>query len=210
MMFIKADIYLNPRITKSRVYLKSRTNESSSIFNTIDEEAYRQKRKIINLPFSDRSLRAFEPTMLNQIQIFLGRIYDSSLTGKSINMTDYCNHLAVDIVGLLAFGYHLNLQTEDTYRFLPWAFAIGKSRVNIFMHFPAISILDRLVKFLGRRARKRILSMLAAMIKSRIAQESDAKPDFYSFAAGHMGEGSDDDIENSELFAEATFLVTAG
>lgn len=51
--------------------------------------------------------------------------------------------------------------------------------------------------------------MLEAMISSRMALKEDAKPDFYSFAAGHLDLGSGDP-ENSELWAEATFFITAG
>ncbi|KAK7756026.1 hypothetical protein SLS62_001969 [Diatrype stigma] len=51
--------------------------------------------------------------------------------------------------------------------------------------------------------------MLETMISSRMALKEDAKPDFYSVAAGHLDLGSAD-IQNSELWAEATFFITAG
>ena len=184
-----SDIYQNPRLSKSRVYLASRSNNSFNVFNALDTDMHRRKRKIISQPLTDRSLRNFEPTILEQINIFLEQIRSSSLNGNVVNMTERCERLGIDIVGLLAFGFPLQLQTNDTYRFLPPALAAGKTSINIFMHQPILRKLKGVIKFLAKRQRERILRMLEAMISSRMALKEDAKPDFYSFAAGHLDPG---------------------
>ncbi|RYO93052.1 hypothetical protein DL762_001315 [Monosporascus cannonballus] len=125
-------------------------------------------------------------------------------------MSECGQRLGIDIIGHLAFGYALNLQTDETYQFLPSALSLGKTRINAYMQFPALRKLDGLFKYLGRRQRERILDMLRTMVASRTSEGKHAKHDFYSFAAGSLHEGSPTDFENSELCAEATFFITAG
>ena len=175
----------------------------------IDTDAHRRKRKAISQPIEGRSLKEFEPTILEQIDIFITQVHNSSVSGQHVNMSELCPRLGIDIIGHLAFGYALNLQTEDTYWFLPPAFDVGRARINLFMSYPPLTILDKLIKYLTRNKRERILAMLRTMIAARTAQDKHAKPDFYSAASGNMDEGSGD-FENSELWAEATFFITAG
>ena len=194
---------------KSSVYLATMTNNSLNVFNVIDTDIHRHKRKIISQPIEGRALKEFEPTIIEQIDIFISQVHAASVSGQHVNMSELCPRLGIDIIGHLAFGYSLNLQTEDTYRFLPPAFDLGRARINLFMLYPPLTILDRLIKYLTRSKRERILAMLRTMIAARTVQDKNAKPDFYSFASGNMDEGSGD-FENSELWAEATFFVTAG
>ncbi|KAI1320140.1 cytochrome P450 [Xylariaceae sp. FL0255] len=75
-----------------------------------------QNRNLVSRVLADRSLRSFEPTMLHQVNIFLKQLFVSS--NQPINLTPRCRYLGLDIAGHLGFGYDINLQTEDTYRFL--------------------------------------------------------------------------------------------
>ncbi|KAH9906954.1 cytochrome P450 [Xylariomycetidae sp. FL2044] len=203
------DIYHNPRLIKSRAYLGTLTNNSFNVFNVLDTDAHRRKRKIVSQPIDGVALKQFEPTILEQVDIFIQLIRESSAKGEHVNMSTSCQRLGIDIVGYLAFGFTLNLQTEETYRFMPPAFDIGRARINIFMQYPPLTILNGPVKYLSRSKREKLLSALRTMISERSALDKKAKKDFYSFAAGHLDEGSGD-FENSELWAEATFFITAG
>lgn len=82
------------------------------MFNMIDKEAHRKKRRTIGPVISERSMRIFEPNTLEQIDTFLLQILRSSQQG----MTPPCEQLAVDIVGKLSFGYSLNTLVKPTHR----------------------------------------------------------------------------------------------
>ncbi|KAI1405733.1 cytochrome P450 [Hypoxylon fuscum] len=201
------DIYQNPRVTKSYLYLYSRDKNQPTTFSTIDAEAHRQRRKLISQPISQRAMRLFEPAMLGQIDIFLRQIYASS--ESVVNMTDRCQWLGLDIIGLLAFGYRLNLQTEKEYRFIPRAFADIKSGINVFMQFPALSTFAPLITPFTEPEKGKLLNMVYMMMLARAAQDKDAEKDFYSYTKGNLDFGPDY-FEYGEFMAEAAFFVTAG
>ncbi|KAI0886384.1 cytochrome P450 [Annulohypoxylon maeteangense] len=201
------DIYQNPRITKSYLYLYSRDKNQPTTFSTIDAEAHRQRRKLISQPISQRAMRLFEPTMSAQIDIFLRKIYESS--GSVVNVTDHCQWLGLDIVGLLAFGYHLNLQTKEEYRFIPRAFADIKSRIHVFMQFPALANFAALITPFTEPEKGKLLRLVYKMMLARAEQDKDAERDFYSYAKGNLDYGPDY-FEYGEFMAEAAFFVTAG
>ncbi|KAK7967307.1 cytochrome P450 4A5 [Apiospora aurea] len=48
-----ADIYQNPRVTKSHLYVASRLRGNPSIFSTFDRELHRQKRQIMGQSIND-------------------------------------------------------------------------------------------------------------------------------------------------------------
>ena len=64
---------------------------------------------------TERSMRTFEPTMTAQIDIFLRLLLASCQSGSPVEMTQRCQRLGVDIVGLLAFGYPFNTQASDEF-----------------------------------------------------------------------------------------------
>lgn len=152
-------------------------------------------------------MRLFEPAMLGQIDIFLRQIYASS--ESVVNMTDRCQWLGLDIIGLLAFGYRLNLQTEKEYRFIPRAFADIKSGINVFMQFPALSTFAPLITPFTEPEKGKLLNMVYMMMLARAAQDKDAEKDFYSYTKGNLDFGPDY-FEYGEFMAEAAFFVTAG
>lgn len=47
--------------------------------------------------------------MMEQIDIYLGQIRESSRAYRPVNMTEKSWHLSLDIVGILAFGYDRRL-----------------------------------------------------------------------------------------------------
>ncbi|KAK7738228.1 hypothetical protein SLS63_002562 [Diaporthe eres] len=210
-----ANIYNNDRVTKSRVYLLTlQANGVDSIFNCLDRERHRSKRKLISKVVSDRSVRLFEPTMREQVRVFLGQLLAASQerNSKPVNMTERCKRLSLDIIGLLAFGFPLNTQTDETYRFIIKGIAFGNYRSNSFMQFPGLKnrVLDPVLHALTRKGRIGYLKALERMISTRLAMDKDAKVDFYSFIADQIETGRPDSIRLTELWSEAVFFFPAG
>lgn len=91
-------------MTKSHVYNLTITPGKPSTFNTIDKRKHRVKRKVVGQAVNDKAMRAFEPTMLEQVDIFIEQLLASAHDCSPVNMTERCKWLGMDIVGLLAFG----------------------------------------------------------------------------------------------------------
>jgi cytochrome P450 len=185
-----------------------------SIFNCVDRDRHRSKRRLIAKVVSDRSIRLFEPAMKDQIQIFLQLLLASSQEPNSspVNMSERCKRLGLDIIGLLAFGFPLNTQTEEEYRFIIKGVAFGNYRSNSHMQLPALKnfFLDGLLHTMTRKGRLGYLKALERMISTRLAMDKHAKMDFYSFIAEHIETGSPDSLRLTELWSEAVFFFPAG
>lgn len=197
-------IYNNDRVTKSHVYLLSlQANGVDSIFNCIDRERHRSKQKLIAKVVSDRSIRRFKPKMTDEIQIYQRNLVASSLESNAnpVNMTERMKRLSLDIIGLLAFGFPLNTQTEKTYRFMIRGIAFGNYRVNCFFQLPALKnrLLDPALHVFTRKRRLEYLAALQKMISTRLAMDKDGKVDFYSSIAEHIETGRHDSIGLAEL-----------
>lgn len=130
--YIALDIYLNPRVAKAWIYANSRFRSTPSVFTALDRADHRRRRRVVGQAISERSMREFEPTMMSQIDIFLAQLLRSSQQEQVVEMTSRCKYLAMDVIGLLAFGYYWKTQTEETLRLLPRAFAALNPRVYLF------------------------------------------------------------------------------
>ncbi|KAI0411106.1 cytochrome P450 [Xylaria grammica] len=206
-------IYQNDGVTKSRAYLVSqRAPDKYSLWNALDQNLHRSKRKIVGQVVSDRSMRAFEPTMIEQVDIFIHQILLASQVDTPVNIAERCKWLGMDIVGHLSFAFPLNLQTDPLYRFIIKSAATANYFLNINMQMPPLALL-RAELFIYLRAvmrGKSYLRTIQKMIKTRLAKDKHAEHDFYSFVADEMVISKDDSIWNSEIWSEAIFFLTAG
>lgn len=210
------DIYNNDRVTKSHVYELTITSGNPSIFNAIDKLQHREKRKLIGQAITEKAMRSFEPTMLEQIDVFIRQIElaSSGTDSKPVNMTNLTKRLGADIVGQLAFGYAMNMQTDPTYRFVLQGLAVGAYQNNSFMQWPLLKKLglhQLVALFAGYSSRMKYKDMLLTMIKARLSQDKHARNDLYSFVVDHLDrDGSKGGVKTSELWSEALFFFPAG
>lgn len=185
--------------------------ERPNIFNTIDKNQYRVKRRIVGQAVSDKALRAFEPTMLEQIDVLLDIMSSAADRSCILNMTDQFKRLGLDVVGHLAFGFALDLQTESTYRFIVRGIAIGTFQNNCWLQWPLLRKLRLhwvlIILSYGRRLK--YLKTLKHMITTRLAADKHAKNDLYSSVMSHL-ETTGETASNEELFSEALFILPAG
>lgn len=125
-----ADIYLNPGVNKAHIYNQTQFNPQVNIFGTLNRDRHRQKRKAYGQVLSDRSLRAFEPTMNEDIEVFLKLVLKAQ--GQAVNMSPAFERLATDIAGQLAFGQPLHTQVEAKNRMFPRAMVSMNAIVSLF------------------------------------------------------------------------------
>ncbi|KAI1261137.1 cytochrome P450 [Xylariaceae sp. FL1019] len=211
------DIYASNRVVKSHVY--SVTVQSPGVFtsfNIVDQHAHRQKRKIIGQVFSDRSLRMFEPVIAEQVETFIKLIYTSCNTDKPIpvDMAVRLEYLSCDIVSLLAFGYPLKLQTDETYRFMCKGMTTANYYTNTRMQFFRLHQLrlGSTLHFLSNAMRERYKKLVERMIGFRMSEDRDVRHDLYSIASKANAEAinPEDGIRMSEIWSEAVTFLPAG
>ncbi|KAI0398014.1 cytochrome P450 [Xylariaceae sp. FL0594] len=218
------DIYKNPRVTKSTLYLFSRNENEPFVFNTLDRDAHARKRRIIAPALSERSMRLFESTMVAQVDLFLARIASSSVRSsdgesesesegkRGINIAPRSRRLAMDVAGRMGFGYDLGLQRHEGNKFILDGIAMANYRINAYMNFPFLSKLgfDLILKRSPVRPKWR--GLVGEMIRTRLSAAKGDLHDFYAYVAdgleGREGEG--EKMEHGELFAESLFFMSAG
>lgn len=200
------DIYQNPRVTKSRLYLFSLAEGVPFIFNLIDRDRHHQRRKIIGPFLAERSVRMFETIMSEQIEIFLKQLLHCS--SESINVTPRCSRLGLDIAAHLGFGYSLELQTREENRFISDGIAVGNYRIHTYMNFPFLSKLGIECIFKSPM-RLKWRGLVEKMMKARLARDKAARHDYYSHVMESI-ELRPEDAQHSELFAESLMFMSAG
>ncbi|KAI5925801.1 benzoate 4-monooxygenase cytochrome P450 [Camillea tinctor] len=208
------DIYLNENVSKSTCYQAGNVNpKTTNVLTTIDKKVHRIKRKLVGTVVSERSMKTFEPTMLEQISIFIKQLLLLSRENSPINMSDRCKYLGLDIAGYLGFGYSLNLQTDEENRFLFPLMKFGSWRLNLYMQFPAIRKfrydLYLYIRVLIRG--KGYLNTLTKMIKARLSQDPHAHHDLYSVMMDSLNSDDPEKVALNEIWTEAiSFMPAAG
>ncbi|XXH01610.1 hypothetical protein Hte_007970 [Hypoxylon texense] len=166
------------------------------------------KRKLVGQVVTERSMRTFEPIMAEQINTFLKQLLTSN--SRPVNMTEKARYLSLDVVGLLAFGYRLQLQTNESNRFMAPTMYLGNYLINIYMQFP-LAIMVRVRRFINLllfRGREQYFHLLETMIHSRATENVHAQQDFYSFVAERLG--PEPGLRMGDLWTEALFFMIAG
>ncbi|CAJ2512530.1 Uu.00g055450.m01.CDS01 [Anthostomella pinea] len=206
------DIYDNDRLVKSaRVYLVTLGFTGTiNVFSVIDKAVHRSKRKMIGAGVSERAMREFEPTMADQIDIFLKQILESSEKSNVVNMSERISRLTMDVIGLLAFGYPMNTQTEERYRTLHTGIGASNAHNNILMHWPRLQskVIAYPLHYLTWFAQKQAFELIENMIKTRTAQGANAKRDLYAQVADQLE--ANPEFRLSDIWSEGLFLIPAG
>ncbi|KAI0848455.1 cytochrome P450 [Daldinia vernicosa] len=209
------DIYHNEKASKASLYLNiMQAPNVHSVFTVIDKRQHRVKRRLIGQALNERGMRLFEPIILEQIDIFIQQLSQSSAGTKPVNMSPMLRYLTLDIITLLSFGFPLRTQEKEEYRFISEGVVAGNYFQNMKLQCPLLTQLQitEALQFVGgiREKREPYRAMLKKLIGSRMAENQDAKLDLYSMVADQINTGGSENIQTSELWAEAIFIFAAG
>ncbi|KAK8079374.1 Isotrichodermin C-15 hydroxylase [Apiospora hydei] len=169
------------------------------------------KRKIVSHAFSRRSIRSFEPALLCQVDIYLEQILLKSAS-QPVNMTEKLSYLAADIIGHLALGYDLSTQTSEENRLLPRSMTLSFFVGNISHHFPSFYRVHTnwVFDYIFYETREKFSRLLEKMVKSRLALDTHAAPDFFSFVADELPPDEAATTRDSVIWKEALVFLVAG
>lgn len=208
------DIYQNEGLSKSRCYQDGNMNpKTENVFNVIDKRAHRIKRQLVGKLVTERSMRNFEPIMMEQVHIFLRQLLPAGTNGQSsaVNISERCKFFGMDVAALLAFGYRLKLQTDEKNRYILPAMVRGGWVINMYMQYSLLRRmrLGLLLALPRLMSGKGFLDVLRKMINSRLTEEKHARHDLYSHMADALDASGDDRITMNELWGEAIFFLPA-
>ncbi|OTA81849.1 hypothetical protein M434DRAFT_37375 [Hypoxylon sp. CO27-5] len=205
------DIYQNERVTKPPTYLSTQTKPGAySIWNALDRGLHGRKRKLVGRATTDASMREFEPSMVEQVDIFIRQL--GRLRHQPVNVKNRCSYLSFDIIGLLSFGYSLHLQTDEENQFLVEQLARRNHRMNVFMQIPIIPRykLHMYINKFFQQEQEKTARLIETMIRSRMAEDVNAKRDLYSYVADAVNAKDDEGLRLGDLWYEALFFIIAG
>lgn len=190
-----------------------------NIFTAVDKDIHRFKRKVLSQGFSDQAIRAFEPTMLHHIDLFVKRIVkvqddndDKDGWSPPLNMTDFCRHLQYDVMGEFGFGQSFELQIKPDNHFLIDATTATSRKAGVYVQYPRLQYL-RLEKLLYRKGswiREKFLKLMARLVKERLSAKNASQNDLFSFLVDARDPETGRGFTESELWAESRFLLIAG
>ncbi|KAI0898714.1 cytochrome P450 [Annulohypoxylon nitens] len=164
------DLRRHASIRKSHVYTFTSFSRVPHVLGTVDPEPHRMKRNVYGRVLSSHSLQRFEPTMRGEIDVFLQKLLEAAEAGP-VNMTPLCERLASDIAVQLGFGVDLASQTESENRTLIDIFLHMNTIHSVYMAWPAIRALDRIVMLLNMSKLLTAGRLLKNIIKRRAAIE---------------------------------------
>ncbi|KAI0110920.1 cytochrome P450 [Nemania sp. FL0031] len=202
------DIYQNTMVTKSESYLVSQPFKGTfSIFNTIDPARHASKRKIVAHALSPSLMHHLEPAIAEQVDILIGKLHVHCRNLQNpplVNIAEICQRLALDIVGLVTFGYHFNLQSQDTHLSFRLAVKLHSFLFNVFLQQPVlkqiISPFLSLVNLFGFE--DPFLRTINHIVSYRQKDDRNGKYDFYSVSANS--------VDSKDMISEGGLLVLAG
>lgn len=122
-------------------------------------------------------MREFEPTMISQTDVFPAQLLRASQQEEIVEMTSRCKYLAMNVIGLLAFGSSWKTQTSETLQILPRSFASLNPRVYLLMTWPKTHNIDPGVQWLVKERIEKFRGILTGIISDRMALPIDSKHD---------------------------------
>ncbi|KAF2872247.1 cytochrome P450 [Massariosphaeria phaeospora] len=191
------------------------------VFNThtcIDKTLHRRKRKVVNQAFSDSSIRAFEPTMIKNIDIFIDQLVrhcqchqNLDEWSEPLDMSTVTQRLALDVMGEFGFGRTFDMQTSDTNRFLIDAIRATSRVVGLFYQYPRLKKLgvEEWLKT-GIWTRSKFGELVKGMVQKRLSEEADASHDLFSFIINAKDPETGQGFTLEELWCESRLFIIAG
>ncbi|KAF3360750.1 hypothetical protein VdG1_01063 [Verticillium dahliae VDG1] len=197
------DIYgFRSNVRKAEFY-NAFVHPAPNTHNTRDKDVHARKRRVMAQSFSDNAIREMERYIL------------ANKKGWSTpkNMTDWCNYLAMDILGDLAYGKAFHMLEAPDNRFALDLIAAATKRHLICGTMPIVDKL-KLDKFLfpqiaAGRARYMVYSKGQLTERTKLGDDTDRRDFFYHLLKARdpeTGQG----FSTPELWSESNLLIIAG
>ncbi|KAI0205898.1 isotrichodermin C-15 hydroxylase [Astrocystis sublimbata] len=186
--------------------------------NTRDKTVHARKRRVLSQAFSDSAMKEMERYILANVrsfceQIGLGSSDDRKGWTGPKNMADWCNYLAMDILGDLSFGkaFHMLEQPDNRYALELVSLATTRHLICGTMRIVEKLNLDKVLfrKIAAGRAKYMAYSKAQLTERTKLGDDTDRRDFFYHLLKARdpeTGQG----FAMSELWGESNLLIIAG
>ena len=179
---------------------------------TADDANHARHRSLLAHAFSEKAMAEQEPILHHYTDLLRNKVREQSNASPEdqIDMEEWYNYLAFDVVAHLCFGepFH-NLERHENH---PWVKAVQKDMKIAVLTSPArlFSFIPQVVKFLLPRivGTEHHLAYQYSQIKieERLAR-TQGKPDFMTYFLRHGGQTK---MSLDEIQADFSTLINAG
>lgn len=206
---------------------------AQNLASTTDKVVHARKRRIISHAMSEASIRSYEPTIIDKIDLFCKRVSDASTFGGSYkNMSRWFSYLTYDIMGQLTFSQSYDMLTKDDHHFIqPLIDSYQHSQVIVSSQVHVSnknSLIDS--KQLGTEPKldqwglapllllqimaenKKFRKYVDEQVNHRISLEKAGQgpPDIFKLLLEHKDKETGESMGFKELSDEAVVLIIAG
>lgn len=204
------DIYGHGASRRFEKWGMTRSHKGSDHILSANNEDHARQRRLINHAFSDKALRAQEDIVMRYIDQLLHAL--RSRSGETVNVKEWLEWTAFDIVGDLAFGEPFGCLTDGAYH--PWVsllFPFIKA-LSLFgaarLYKPFTPLLIALLPKKDIRQRAQHIRLSAEKVHKRLAAgEQPHRSDFWTYILRHNDEKG---MSREEMEANAGIFITGG
>ncbi|KAI1812505.1 isotrichodermin C-15 hydroxylase [Poronia punctata] len=186
--------------------------------NTRDKTVHARKRRVLSQAFSDSAMKEMERYILANVrsfceQIGLGASDEKKGWTVSKNMADWCNYLAMDILGDLSFGkaFHMLDRPDNRYALDLVSLATTRHLICGTMRLVEKLHLDKVLfrRIATGRAKYMAYSKAQLTERAKLGDDTDRRDFFYHLLKARdpeTGQG----FAMPELWGESNLLIIAG
>ncbi|KAM3565576.1 hypothetical protein MY1884_000109 [Beauveria asiatica] len=194
---------------------------AANTHNTRDKEVHARKRRVLSHAFAEGAMKEMQRYILGNVRTFCEQIglhdgaspADAKGWSAPRNMADWCNYLAMDILGDLSFGKAFHMLERPDNRFALELVEAATTRHLICGTMPIVDKLkiDRFLfpKLADGRARYMTYSKGQLTERTKLGEETDRRDFFYYLLKARdpeTGQG----FSTPELWGESNLLIIAG
>ncbi|OAA65353.1 cytochrome P450-like protein [Niveomyces insectorum RCEF 264] len=214
------DIYgFRANVAKSEFY-DAFVHPTPNTHNSRDKDVHARKRRVLSQAFSDSAIKEVERYILENVRTFCKEIGPGSggspeNKGWSSpkNMANWCNYLAMDILGDLCFGKAFHMLEKPDNRYAIDLVGVAAQRHLLCGTMPIVNklSLDKILfhRISAGRAKYMAYSRSQLAERTKLGDETDRRDFFY-----HLLKARDPEtgvgFSMPELWSESNLLIIAG
>ncbi|KAH9905812.1 cytochrome P450 [Xylariomycetidae sp. FL2044] len=195
-------------------YYKSLSEHSLDLFNVVDKEEHRRRRKLLSQPVSENGLKPMLPQIESRVRLAVQRMGEEMKTRGAADVYKWWMFMTTDVIGELSFGDSfrtLERGKKDAYS--EDVAAAGNQGV-FFGTFPSLLKLGALLRVPAIKVLMELegrLGSYAAKSLQRYRETMDRGENQPMLFSGMMGKDKNGDrLSDEEIENEARLFIVAG
>ncbi|KAI1097858.1 benzoate 4-monooxygenase cytochrome P450 [Jackrogersella minutella] len=227
-----ADIYsMKSNARRSHFYTAWRRDEQDkTTINTVDDAEHKRKRKLLNLSFTERSIRAASSFIIQNVDRWNQLLVEDGNTGwtSPVDFSKKVEDLTFDIMGELCFGKSFDVKepgenllksmAQDSKTYMHFWYPVTRSPFLNLVLWLKPRGLDRLLGMMTPPAVRQYYQFVHESAAGRIAlhkeqagkPENERRQDIFYFLCEARDDAGRPAYDEATLHAEANMLIVAG